>query len=60
MAFQIHTSALFDPLPVDTVLLAVTMIAHCIWEYESGEHRIEKFEGPKVTGRCYGCCRLKE
>jgi len=35
MTFQPHTMTMFNSLPVNSVLFAVIMIAHCIQKFET-------------------------
>jgi hypothetical protein len=44
IAYQEYTKIFFDSLSTNVVLIAVTMIIHCIQKYESEEHRLNKFK----------------
>ncbi len=41
----------FDSLSTNVVLIAVTIITYCIWEYESKEHRLDKFKKLNVKNK---------
>jgi len=51
IAYQEYSKIFFDLLFTNVVLIAVTMIAHCIQEYESEEHRLDKFEKSNVKSK---------
>ncbi len=51
IAYQEYLKIFFDLLSTNVILIAVTMIAHCIWEYESEEHRLNKFEKLNVKNK---------
>ncbi len=44
IAYQEYLKIFFDSLSTNVILIAVTMITHCIQEYKSEEHRLDKFE----------------
>jgi len=44
IAYQEYMKIFFDLLSTNVILIAVIMITHCIQEYESEEHRLDKFE----------------
>ena len=44
------TKHMFDPITGRTIVTVATMIRHSIREYEYGEKRTIKFEGPAVDG----------
>ena len=48
LTFETHTAALFDSLLANPVLFVVTMIAHCIQEYETEEYIKEQFDDLRV------------
>ena len=45
------TKHMFDPITGRTIVTVATMIRHSIREYEYGEKRTIKFEGPGVDGK---------
>jgi len=51
IAYQEYMKIFFDSLSTNVVLTAVTMIVHCIQEYESEEHRLNKFEKLNVKNK---------
>ncbi len=51
IAYQEYLKIFFDLLSTNVVLIAVTMITHCIWEYESEEHRLDKFKKLNVKSK---------
>jgi len=51
IAYQEYTKIFFDSLSTNVVLIAVTMITHCIREYESEEYRLDKFEKLNVKNK---------
>jgi len=51
---------MFDPLPVNSVLFVVTMIAHCISKYETRRYKQENFNGLRVQSKYQVDDELKE
>ncbi len=51
---------MFDPLPVNSVLFVVTMVAHCISEYETEEYKQENFDDLRVQSKYQVDGELKE
>ncbi len=51
MTFQPHTMMMFDSLPVNSVLFAVIMIAHCIQKFETRGYEWENFDGLRVLSK---------
>ncbi len=51
IAYQEYLKIFFDLLFTNVILIAVTMITHCIWEYELEEHRLDKFEKLNVKSK---------
>ena len=51
---------MFNPLPVNLVLFAVIMIAHCISEYEMRRYKQENFDGLRVQSKYQIDGELKE
>ncbi len=51
IAYQEYMKIFFDSLSTNVVLIAMTMITHFIWEYESKEHRLNKFEKSNVKNK---------
>ncbi len=51
---------MFNPLPVNLVLFAVIMIAHCISEYETEEYKQKNFDGLRVQSKYQVDDELKE
>jgi len=60
MTFQQHTKVMFNPLPVNSVLFAVIMVAHCISKYEIRGYKQENFDGLKVQSKYQVDGELKE
>ena len=60
MTFQQHIKVMFNPLPVNSVLFVVIMIAHCILKYETEKYKQENFDGLKVQSKYQIDDRLKE
>ena len=60
MTFQQHIKMMFDPLPVNSVLFAVIMIAHCILKYETRGYKQENFDGLRVQSKYQIDGELKE
>jgi len=50
MAFEPHTAEMFNPLPPHPVLFTVTMVAHCIREWETGDFQLKRFDGLMTLG----------
>ncbi len=51
IAYQKYLKIFFDSLSTNVILIAVTMITHCIQEYESEKHRLNKFEKSNVKSK---------
>ncbi len=51
---------MFNPLPVNSVLFVVIMIAHCILKYETEEYKQENFDGLRVQSKYQVDGGLKE
>jgi len=60
MTFQQHIKVMFDPLPVNSVLFVMIMIAHCISEYETERYKQENFDGLRVQSKYQIDGELKE
>jgi hypothetical protein len=44
ITYQEYMKIFFDSLSTNVILIAMTMIVHCIQEYESEKYRLNKFE----------------
>jgi len=42
---------MFNSLSVNSVLFAVIMIAHCIWEFETEEYEQKNFDDLRVLSK---------
>ena len=51
MTFQQHTKVMFDPLPVNSVLFVMIMVAHCILKYKTERYKQENFDGLRVQSK---------
>ncbi len=51
MTFQSHTMTMFNSLPVNSVLFAMIMIAHCIQKFKIREYKQENFDGLRVLSK---------
>jgi len=51
---------MFDSLPVNSVLFAVIMVAHCISKYETERYKQENFDGLRVQSKYQVDGELKE
>jgi len=60
MTFQQHAKVMFNSLPVNSVLFAVIMIAHCISEYETERYKQKNFNGLRVQSKYQIDGELKE
>jgi len=60
ITFQQHTKMMFNSLPVNSVLFAVIMVAHCISEYEMRRYKQENFDGLRVQSKYQVDDELKE
>jgi len=51
IAYQEYLKIFFDSLSTNVVLIAMTMITHCIQEYELKKHKLNKFEKLNVKSK---------